>query len=266
MTLGATVLTNSGQNDIFIAKLNSQKQYLWAVKIGGTAEETEPYLKTTPSGDCIVTFNYSSSLQIGSTTLNCSGMKDIGVVKISGDGLFIWAIKGGGPFLEEVDCLDIYQDGTIYVCGQYGYYNNVNGVSAYFGDYALTTTGDQRSNIFLAKISPTGNWEWAVQVGGYEWDFCYGLDIDSDGLVYITGGGNNLQFGSTHLGACGFIACANSDGAWQWAKGLQGYGGLNVYVDDQKNVYVSGMLWGGSTVNFGPAGSYVTNGTDFGIG
>ncbi len=35
LTLGATVLTNSGQNDIFIAKLNSQKQYLWAVKIGG---------------------------------------------------------------------------------------------------------------------------------------------------------------------------------------------------------------------------------------
>ena len=158
-----------------------------------------------------------------------------------------WAEMTSGAFgvvsVEEI-ALDL--SGNAYVTGM------INGTVT-FGSINLVSNGYY--DIFIAKLSSSGSWQWAVQVGASGLDG--GIAVDSVGNIYVTGVFNeNATFGNTHLTSSGdydiFISKLSNNGSWQWAVNAGGSSDDDVYgiaVDSSGNAYVTGFF--NETATFG---------------
>ena len=95
-TFGSTTLTSSGYNDIFVAKLDSNGNWLWAKKAGGTSEDNGLSITFDANGNSYVTGYFESSATFGTTTLTSNQYEDIFVAKLDSNGNWLWAKKAGG--------------------------------------------------------------------------------------------------------------------------------------------------------------------------
>jgi hypothetical protein len=92
-TTGAT-LTNTGGNDVFVAKYSSTGTVLWVAQIAGLATSTDQGygIATDASGNVFVTGYYSAALTLYNTggttgaTLSFTGGSDVFIAKYSSDG------------------------------------------------------------------------------------------------------------------------------------------------------------------------------------
>ena len=65
-----------------------------------------------------------------------------------------------------------------------------------FGSTSLATSGGSWGDMFVAKLSSSGSWQWAVQVGSSSGVTGWGIAIDSSGDAYVSGTFNETTFGS----------------------------------------------------------------------
>src|SRR5207249_9728004 len=104
-----------------------------------------------------------------------------------------------------------------------------------FGSTSLTSKGD--GDIFVTRLDPSGNFQWAQRAGGENWDLGYALAIDSRATdptkwaVYITGvaTGSNIDFGPTITftapNTAGYVAKMDATtGSFTWAVHFGGSG------------------------------------------
>ena len=68
-TFGSTTLTTAGNDDIFVAKMNSTGHWLWAVQAGGTYDDQGMDLAIDSSGDVFVTGKFQTTAQFGSDSM-----------------------------------------------------------------------------------------------------------------------------------------------------------------------------------------------------
>ena len=118
-----------------------------------------------------------------------------------------------------------------------------------FGSTSLATSGGSWGDMFVAKLSSSGSWQWAVQVGSSSGVTGWGIAIDSSGDAYVSGTFNETTFGSTSLTSSGsgdmFIAKLSSSGSWHWAVkagSSGGDGGYDIAIDSSGDAYVSGSF------------------------
>ena len=139
---------------------------------------------------------------------------------------------------------------------------------ATFGNQMLTphSLGD----LFVAKISPSGIYDWVTQTSGS--GFCNGkaLTVDAQGAVVVTGYINNdIVFGATTLNngpfTTGFVAQLSATGQWQWARAFgnqigRAYG-EDVMTDASGAVFITGSCHAGATFGaFTPPNAGFTDG------
>ncbi|MCB5245750.1 MAG: SBBP repeat-containing protein, partial [Candidatus Cloacimonetes bacterium] len=154
-----------------------------------------------------------------------------------------WVEQAGGIGNDYGRSITIDSSGNSYITGYfYG--------TASFGSTTLTTTGSGAVDIFVAKLDSSGNWLWAKQAGGNNWDVGFGIATDSSGNSYVTGFfAESASFGSTTLTSSGgediFVAKLDSSGNWLWAKQAGGTGldiGYGIATDSSGNSYVTGFF------------------------
>ncbi len=97
-TFGTTTLTSSGEADIFVAKLNSNGNWLWAKQVGGTNKDSGSGIAVDANGNSYVTGEFSASATFGTTTLTSSGGSDIfvanaGIATGNGSGKASWGTR-----------------------------------------------------------------------------------------------------------------------------------------------------------------------------
>jgi hypothetical protein len=248
-SFGDTNLTSSGCADIFIAKLNSNGNWLWAHKAGGTSPDYGYGIATDSSGNSYVTGYFEGTASFGTITLTSSGYIDIFIAKLDSSGNWLWVKKAGGTNYDGGYGIAIDSSGNSYVTG---YFQG----SASFGTITLTSNSNSR-DIFVAKLDSSGNWLWAKQAGGTSPDYSYGIAIDSSGNSYVTGYfWGTASFGTTTLTSSGdidiFIAKLDSSGNWLGAKQAGGTSndyGYGIAIDSLGNSYVTGYFEG--TASFG---------------
>ncbi|HRD00902.1 MAG TPA: SBBP repeat-containing protein, partial [Candidatus Syntrophosphaera thermopropionivorans] len=250
---GYTTLTSSGGSDIFVAKLDSWGNWLWAKNAGGTGADIGYGIAVDADGNSYVTGYFQSSpAAFGSTTLISNGDYDIFVAKLDSWGNnWLWAKNAGGTSDDYGEGIAVDADGNSYVTGYF------QSSPATFGSTTLISNGDY--DIFVAKLDSSGNnWLWAKNAGGTSDDYCYGIAVDASGNSYVTGiFSNSATFGSTTLISNGdydiFIAKLDSSGDWEWAKKAGGTGGdwgYGIAVDTDGNSYVTGIFYS-ATAAFG---------------
>ncbi len=260
-TFGGTSLTAAGSMDIFVGKLSSSGSWLWVKQAGGTASCEATGIAVDANNEIYVCGVLNGTANFGIYQLSTQGETDVFVSKLSTDGDWLWAERGGGANLDAARDIDVAPDGSVYVAGSfYG--------TATFGNNTFTSPNPS-SDIFVARLDPTGGWLWAKQAGGINYDDCFGI-TESGSNVYITGYFyDTAAFGDFNLSSVGnkdiYVAkldasTGNWFNAWQ-AGGSDANIGTTVNTDGEGNVYLSGS--GGGVLDFGSInvfapGSYIS--------
>ncbi len=164
-----------------------------------------------------------------------------------------WANSAGGSVdLDSGYSIAVDSAGNSYVTGFFRY-------TASFGTTSYSSTGGS-SDIFVAKLSPTGDWLWVKKAGGSGEDYGYGVAVDMYGNCYITGQFSlTASFGTNSVTSAGgldvFAAKLDTNGNWLWARSGGGTGNDIAYAiaaladASQESCYVAGVFNG--TANFG---------------
>ena len=115
---------------------------------------------------------------------------------MSSGGSWLWTVKAGGSDSDQGSGIAIDSSSNAYITG---YFRD----TATFGSTSLNSSGS--FEIFVAKLSSSGSWQWAVKAGGSSDDGGYRIAIDSSGNAYITGGfSDSATFGSTSITVTAF--------------------------------------------------------------
>lgn len=238
-------VTSMGGQDIYLAKLDTDGNWLWVRRGGGsqTASGTEVALDS--NDNIYISGNFYGSGFFGNTLLTSNGITDVFIAKLNGNGEWIWAESGGGPNMNTVYSIAVDTEDYVYIGGRFR-------STASFGNTELISAGS--SDAFVAKIDSAGNWQWASRAGGPDSCDAYGLAVDSDNNVYVTGGFTGISdFGDTVLNNIVanwnlFIAKMDSDGNWLWAERAGHYdgtdSGFSIAPDNMGNVYLTGWFTG----------------------
>ncbi|MDD4309684.1 MAG: SBBP repeat-containing protein [Candidatus Cloacimonetes bacterium] len=246
-TFGGITLTSNGYTAMFIAKLDTYGNWLWAKQADETNGDEGYNITTDSNENCYVTGVFSGTATFGSTTLISSGWKDVFVAKLDTNGSWLWVKQAGS---EESD----YGHGIATDCNGNGYVTGWCHGTASFGS---TTLSNSEGGIFIAKLDTNGNWLWVKQAGGSEGDYAYSITTDSSGNIYVIGGFAGVApFGNNTLTSSGgidiFIAKLDIQGNWLWvskAGGTSGDYGYDIATDSSGNSYLTGIFEG--TASFG---------------
>ncbi|MDZ4121308.1 MAG: FG-GAP-like repeat-containing protein, partial [Candidatus Cloacimonadaceae bacterium] len=230
--------------DIFVAKLDSNGNWIWVASVVGTSlNDIGNAIAVDNNSNVYITGKFEDTATFGTTSLTVSGGQfdtDAFVAKLNSNGSWIWARKAGGISYEEGYDVVIDNESNVVITGYFH-------ATCSFGSYSLVCTSDGEFDIFVAKLDSSGNWLWASKAGGNSSDYGFSLVSDTDNNIYVTGRyENNAVFGIIDVsGSNVFVGKMNSGGTWLWVKTLPldwGHKRKNITIDDQDNVYYTGTF------------------------
>ncbi len=194
-TFGSYSLTSSGNNDIFVAKLDVNGNWLWAIQAGGSSYDYGLAIAIDNYGNSYVKGLFHYTATFGQYSLIAYGYDyNTFIAKLDANGNWLWATKAYGG-------IDVNYGGETIALDANGNSYTTGGFSqtATFGSHSVTGTG--ASDIYLAKMDTNGNWLWAITSGeSNDSGTGHGISIDDYGNKYIVGGfANTLTLGSNSL-------------------------------------------------------------------
>ena len=182
-TFGTTTL-NSVQNsiDIYVVKYDNDGAFQYVVQVGDSLDDRADQICYGNDGHMYVTGEFRSEVYFGTDDLNNYGGpedKDIFVAKMTKDGVWAWASKAGSKKGGDRGIgICANDEGNIFVSGQY---KDV----AKFGNIEVDA-GTDSTQLFVAMINSSGQWQWVLQGGGPFKDRAASIDVDGCDL-YVTG-------------------------------------------------------------------------------
>ena len=270
---GIANLSSTGSRDIFVAKYTSAGNYQWAFNIGASTLMSSGYSITVDdSANVYVTgfFQSTADFDPGAGTAYLSAAsRDIFVAKYTSSGAYQWAFKVGTGSDDYGYEIVLDSSANVYVTG---YFQGTTDFDTGAGIANLAQVGG--TDIFVAKYTSSGIYQWAFAVGSGTTDAGFSIALDGSANVYITGDFSGTAdfdpgVGVANLNSTGsydiFIAKYNSSGAYQWAFKVGSTlsdAGNSIALDGSSNVYVIGGFSG--TADFDP-GAGVTNLTPSGL-
>jgi hypothetical protein len=227
--------------------------YGWqqVIGFGGQYEDEGTSIVVDNANNIYITGSFKDTATFGNTILTSEGDSDIFVAKIEPSGNWSWVHRVGGIQKDSSHSIALDKSGNTYITGSFSGRVVFN---------ATTLTATAGSDIFVAKLNPSGYLVWATSAGGIGNSVAYGIAADSNNNAYITGSfRGSVQFTTTILSSSidksdMFVAKINTSGQWVWAKSSgsdQFATGRSVAVDSSNNIYVTGSFYSNSSA-FGP--------------
>ncbi|WRH67602.1 MAG: SBBP repeat-containing protein [Planktothrix sp. GU0601_MAG3] len=182
-------LPNRGRSDVFVAKLNSDGNPIWAKSLGGSKDDFTNSISADSAGNVYITGSFDSTDFDPGTGKNLPnrGRSDVFVAKLNSDGNPIWAKSLGGSKDDFTNSISADSAGNVYITGSFDSIDFDPGTGT-----NLPNRG--RSDIFVVKLNSDGNPIWAKSLGGSKDDFTNSISADSAGNVYITGSFDSTDF------------------------------------------------------------------------
>ncbi|NBG65711.1 T9SS type A sorting domain-containing protein [Acidiluteibacter ferrifornacis] len=264
---GVYNLTSNGSSDIFISKLNSSGNFIWAKSMGGNGIDGSQSITLDGMGNVYISGLYEGVVDfdpgINTYNLTSNGYSDVFICKLDVNGNFLWAKSvGSSVYYDESRSLVSDVQGNLYIGGTfYGTVDFDPGVSIY------NLTSNAFDDIFILKLNSSGDFVWVKSIGGGSSEHINSMALDTSGNVYATGEYSltvdfNPNAGTYNLTSNGgydiFILKLNSSGGFVWAKSIGGTGfdnGFSLTTDIHGNLYTTGVF--SETVDFDPGiGTY----------
>ncbi|MCF8275327.1 MAG: gliding motility-associated C-terminal domain-containing protein [Flavobacteriales bacterium] len=180
---GTTLNSNSGSQDVFLAKLDPTGNLLWIKTFGGFDHDFVYDLAVDQAGNAIITGNFKGTITVGSNTYNSvidpednEPSYDIFVVKYDASGNVLWSKNGQANHDDRGTGLAVNSNNEIALIGQ-------------FSD-TLTLTNIYPNQVynsgFVMMFDSDGDEMWMRKMSA---SMCIPYDIVfyQDSLMYITG-------------------------------------------------------------------------------
>ncbi len=182
-------LTSIANHDIFISKLNSSGNFVWAKQLGGPWFNKGMAIALDPigNGNIYLTGSFQDTVDFdpgaGVFELHSAGDYDIFISKLNRSGNFVWAKAMGGPSYQFGFSIALDLLGNIYTTGYFrGNCDfNPNPSETYF------LNAPENDEIFISKLDNMGNFVWAKQVVGNGDDYGLALTLNTSGELFMTG-------------------------------------------------------------------------------
>ena len=180
ITFGSDVLLRTNGASMFVAKYSADGNVVWAKTAGGNSVNDAYGIAVDDSGNSFVTgFYYALSLVFGSDTLTSGGGYDIFIVKYNRNGNVVWARSYGGSAGDFGLAVAAEESGYSYVTGYF------RSPTLVIGPDTLVNSGG--SDLYVAKLDPAGDPQWAMSVGSGTVVEGFGIGVDGSGNSYVTG-------------------------------------------------------------------------------
>ncbi len=228
--------------------------FLWAESGGSDGYDYASDLTVDPDGNIVVTGYYDGIATFGSFSLNPIGAGDIYIAKYTNTGTVLWAISAGGTSYDLPYSVTTDKLGNVIVTGIF------NG-TAVFGTTTLNSFGG--NDIFVAKYSPDGIFQWVKQGGGQGSDIGYEVTADNQNNIIVTGtftqfatfGQFTVQSGNQWGDI--YVVKYDATGNEQWVQAAyDASGGSSFYnyaqgvrTDQNDNVFITGSF--SNVISFG---------------
>ncbi len=225
---GESKLVSAGGSDAFCSKYNSDGNIIWTIPIHGEDDVVGVSVENDQNNNVIITGRFKNSIEFGGITaelvyaeLTTNDAQNIFLCKYDPEGSLIWAKQAGGSKGDAPYEITCDPDNNIYLTG---YFQD----HAYFDQEEIISAGSL--DLFIAKYDESGNLVWVQPSGGIGNDIGYGIAINPDRELYVTGTFSApLDFGISGvtgenvmlspIGAIDmFVAKFSSDGSIHWAQ------------------------------------------------
>ncbi len=243
---GKTELISEGGEDIFIAKLGKNGEWIWAVKGNGPNRNRANDITVDKEGNAYITGYFTGLIKFGDISFKPEQWSEnIFVAKIDSTGVWKWARNTTSTAwnLNQGKSVAVDKEGNVYLTG------SIEGTTD-FGDIELKAT--DRTDLFVAKLCKEGDWQWVEHAGSEDIVSGEAIAVDKDGNVYVTGFFKDwIVFDEFEFGSRGeidlFVAKLDKEGKWLWAQGAGGTencSARSLVLDDKSNVYITGSFSG----------------------
>ena len=180
---GASMFTNFGNADVFLAKLDAAGTLLWSRQAGGAAQDEAGGGAAAADGSVyLVGATGGSATFSGSNVTSLAGAaSDAFIAKYAGDGSVTWVRQMGGSGMSAARGVAVDVAGTVHVTGYFsgGATFGTNTLGGISGSY----------DAFLTRLDANGVFAFVQQAGGADLsgDFGLGVGADAAGNSVITG-------------------------------------------------------------------------------
>lgn len=279
-------------SDAFVLKFNNQGVRQWATYYGGDGAEIGYGIKVDANGNVYVVGSaeglnmpvfdqgggayYQATCAGGSSLGTELNLGDAFILKFTNAGVRLWATYFGGSGADGAMNLDIDAAGNIFITG-IAASTNFPVVDPGGGAW-YQSTGGSSYDIFISRFTPAGILSWSTYYGGSLNDMAYGIYIDANDDVYVTGSSGSTNFPTLNSGSPAYFQGAlsgglNSDivvlrfsdsGVREWATyygGNKEEEGQNICVDLNGNIYVVGLTTSTDLPTLDPGGGAFYQGT-----
>jgi len=256
---GSFNLTSNGPDrDIFIQKLGSNGEFIWAKQISG-----QPSGAPTPthsndiaiddSGNLYFTGYFDGTVDFNpdpSATFNLTvaAYSDIFICKLDMHGNFIWAKKFSGTQGGVGYSLDLDENNNVYSTGTIGPTATVD-FDPGPETFNLTASDSIQAEIYVSKLDSAGNFVWAKLMG-----------VGQGSAIAVDQNGSSYSSGWFPLGSTPVLNKLDSSGNIIWSKQLGGLNGQSIALDNNDHVYTTGSCFGTNDFDPGPGTFNITGG------
>lgn len=196
-------LNSAGLKDIYLLKVKSNGDIEWAIKAGGSSQDTPTALAVDEADNIYIVGSYYGVAFFGVDDLSTSTNQNGFVSKINADGEFKWT-KNVGTSGRELVVTDVDLiagdnavippvEGSVIIGGYYK-------THATFGNAAgsplsYTPNTNLHSDLFIARLEQDGDWQWVRNRGNnstYAEKLSH-MEVASNGRVYAFAKTNQTQ-------------------------------------------------------------------------
>jgi hypothetical protein len=233
----------------YLAKLSGKDgSVIWSKALGGTSEDTAEALALADDGSVVVVGSMSGEFEVGDGKLTSAGADDIFIARFAEDGRRLWVKRIGSNDIDAAHAVTIDGSGNAYVTGVFR-------GEVTFGEEKIAGAGD--ADIFLSKISPTGDFLWTKTFGAIGQDYGRNLALDSAGNLILMaeisyqvdlGGGPVTTNGNRDI----VLAKYDPAGEHIWSKSMGNSFddlGIGLALDSSDNILFTGSFE--DTINLG---------------
>lgn len=245
---GDPLMATPTKADLVVTKHDGYGNPIWSRRFGDSSNQYGGKLIIDQDDNLVFTGRIYGSVDLGGGPLASKGAGDLLIVKLDSEGEHVWSHVFGDKDPERAERLVFDGDGDVILTGTFT-------TAIDFGGGTLNTAG-MRDAFVLELDGPTGNHVFSRRIGGSGDDYGFGIDVDPNGDILITGRfQNTLELGNALNSAGGrdiYLAKLDPFGEPLWSRSFGGPGEDEVHdLALQSNgdiVLVGGMA---GTMSFG---------------